>query len=205
MASLLTIANKALRKLGVAEISSLSQQGRVADRCNSSVEDCVKEVLREHPWSNATEWASLARLVDAPPFGYQYAYQVPKNALRLIDVRESPDLKAEPIDFELARGGVVYTDAETCFARYTVYYESDLSTASPDFVDACACKLAAELAVPLAKSELASVMLNAYERAVDRAKLNDSSTKRERRIDQNRVTSFLTVREYPHQEENPWL
>lgn len=202
MASLLTIANKALRKLGVRELNSLDQGGSAADRCNSAIIDCVKDVLAEHSWSHATVWAKLAKLSTPPPFGYDCAYQLPAECVRCFDVREDTDLRAPLIDFEQARGNLIYTDADPCYARYVVYFEEDLAKASPGFIEACAFKLAEEICVPLAKSELLAPVSNGYKFALDRARLGDAATKRERPVDPNRECSFLAARGYPYDEED---
>lgn len=205
MSSLLTIANKALRKLGVAEINSLTQQGRAADRCNSAVVNIVKEVLREHPWSHAVVWTTLPLLSETPTFGYTYAYQLPVEALKLVDVRDDTDLRAKLIDFAQVRGKKVYTDASPCYARYVVYVEADLAQAAPDFIEACAWRLAEEVASPLAKTDLMSGMHQGYMLALDRARLNDTAGQREREVDPNRQCTFLSARGFPYTEdEDQW-
>lgn len=202
MSSLLTIANKALRKLGVREINSLDQGGSAADRCNSAVRDCVTIVTGEHTWRHATVWAKLAKLSEVPPFGYDFAYQLPSECVSCFDVRQDTDLRAKLIDFEQVRGNIVYTDADPCYARYTVYFEEDLVKASPIFIDACAWKLAEEICVPLAKSDLLPAMSNGYRFSLDRARLNDASGKREREVDPNRSNTFLAARGFPYSEED---
>ncbi|MCP4127770.1 MAG: hypothetical protein GY753_11985 [Gammaproteobacteria bacterium] len=197
MSSLLVIANKALSKLGVKEINSLTQQGKAADRCNSHVRDAVREVLRSHAWSHASDWKALPQLVAAPPFGYEYAYQAPAETEKIFDIRQDTDLTAPKIDFEMVRGKVVYTDAEPCYARYVVNVEADLVDAPADFIDACAFKLAAEIAIPLSKSKLFQPMTNGYVFTLGEAKKHDTQSSRERRVDENRDCKFLAERGFP--------
>jgi hypothetical protein len=197
MSSMLTIANKALRKLGAKEISSLTANGREADRANSSIRDVVREVLNEHPWSHATQWASLPRLASNPPFGYDYAYQLPEDTVRLIDVRESSSLKAQPVEYEMVSGGVIYADVSPCYARYVLFVESDLAKASPLFINACAWHLAEELAIPLAKANMIGSMHDLYLFDLDRARLADASAKHERAADENMGNPLLAARWYP--------
>ncbi len=197
MSSLLVISNKALRLLGVAEIQSLTQQGRAAARCNSAVRDCVKEVLGEHAWSHAAVWRELPPLIANPPFGYEYAYQAPANTEKLFDVRADEDLKAPKIDYEMVRGKIIYTDASPCYARYVVNVEADLAKATSGFIKACAYNLAAEIAIPLSKSELLGAMQNGYATWLDLAMKNDTAAVRERKTDENRDCKFLAVRGFP--------
>lgn len=197
MSSLLAISNKALRLLGVSEIQSLTQQGRAADRCNSAVRDIVKEVLRRHTWSHATVWDSFSRLATAPPFGYTYAYQAPLETIKIFDVRQDPDLKARPIQFDLVRGKIVYTDAEVCYARYIVYVESDLAQAPPDFIKACAYLLATEICIPLAKSNMMAAMDTGYVKTFNEAVADDTRDSKPRHTDVNRSCRLLSERGYP--------
>lgn len=197
MSSLLVISNKALSKLGVKEIANLTQQGKPAARCNSHVRESVREVLREHPWSHASEWKSLNQLVAAPPFGYINAYQAPQETEKVFDVRSDSDLTTPAIDFEMVRGKIIYTDAEPCYARYVVNVEADLAQAPSDFIDACAFKLAAEIAVPLSKSNRLQAMLNGYTYTLDQARTNDTREIHERKPDENRECKLLRERGFP--------
>lgn len=200
--SLLVISNKALRKLGVGELRSLDQPGKAAERCRAAVVPVVKEVTVEHNWGHATEWGKFNLLADAPPFGYQFAYQEPAHALSTFDIRESEDLRSPRIHFEPVRGKKIYTDAAACYARFLVYYEADLGRALPCFIEACAFKLAAEIAAPLAKVAMSAPMLQAYVAALDWAMLVDSRGSFERPQDVNQTHSLLSVREYPASASN---
>ena len=197
MSSLLAISNKALSYLGIKEIGSLTQQGRAAARCNAHVRESVKEVLRKHTWSHATEWKALPQLVASPPFGYDYAYQAPTETEKVFDVRQDTDLTAPKIDFEMVRGKIIYTDADPCYARYVVNIEADLTQAPADFIEACSYKLAATIAIPLSKSNLQSAMQNSYITVVDEAQRTDTAASRERKTDENRECKFLKERGFP--------
>jgi hypothetical protein len=202
MSSLLHISNKALRALGVKEIKSLTQQGKPAARCNAAVVSIVKEVIRVHPFSFSTEWKRLNRSAEAPPFGYAYAYLLPSNYQKLFDARESPDLRVPKIEYEQVRGNIIYTDASICYARYGVYNEGDLAKAPPDAIKTMAYALAAEISVPLAKTNKLDKMEALYRYYLDRAQLADASGVEERKIDENRENSILKAREYPSSINN---
>jgi len=195
MSSLLVIANKALRKIGVDGIESLTQQGQAAAECNAAVKDVLRETLAAHSWGFASVWEKLARLADAPPFGYRYAFQIPPEAIRLVDARASTSLTSPNIKYDVVADGVLYTDSEFCYARY-VKYTQDLAFAPADFINAVACKLAAEISVLLAKSEFHAAMLQEYAVTLDRARTGDESTKNHKEINENQSYTFLSVREY---------
>ena len=198
MSSLLVISKKALRRLGVTEIISLTEQGQAAARCNAAVVDVVREVLCEHPWRHASVWATLPRLADAPPFGYTYSYQAPVNSLRVFDVRGVNDLRSPNVDFEEARGKKIYTDVDICYARYVVWNENDLGMAYPDFISTCAWKLAYEIATPLSKTSKMDKMLQGYLMELENAQLNDAAASRERGQDENRTSSILQAFGHPN-------
>jgi hypothetical protein len=198
---LLSIANKALFKIGQNRISSLTQAGKEADKCNSAIRDVLREVIEEHAWGFATKYATLAKLQEAPPFGFEFAYQAPQEALRLLDVRSVPDLTAKPEKHVLVSGNIVYTDANPCYARYVIYTE-DLGFAPAGFIDTVAWKLAAEIAPSLAKSNLTSQMLQGYEFALDKARTSDDSNNLPRRTNENLECKFLTARGYGYNPDN---
>lgn len=202
MSSLLVIANKALRKIGVKEINSLEQQGRAAERCNAAVEDIVREVLSAYPWSHAMVWTTLAPLADAPDFGYDYAYQLPSDCDRLIDLRSTKSLETKPETFERVRGKIIYTNATPCYVRYIVYDKADLRLADKSFIDACALKLAMEICIALSKANLMDSLNRAYQLALDRAELDDASMVRPTQPDINRTNSILAARNYPYTEDS---
>lgn len=202
--SFLVIANKALRKLGVPEIESLEQDGKPAAACNAAIKDVYREVLIAHSWAFATKWEKLARMADEPPFGYRYAFQLPPEAERLIDIRPSKLLIDERIKYEMAMGGVIYTDAEFCYARYIVYTE-DMKYAPSDFKNAVACKLAAEVSKKLSRAEFHNEMLQEYALILDSARTNDEAMSNSKKTDENLECKFLSVREFESESTDKGL
>lgn len=88
MASVIQVANRALTKLGSARITSLSDDIKAARSISSCFEDLRDDELRAHRWQFAMKRTSLAALSTAPEWGYQYAYQLPADFLRLDFVGE---------------------------------------------------------------------------------------------------------------------
>lgn len=189
------IMNKALRLLGQSEIASPDATQPGAVRCNSAWVDVVDEVLRAHGWKHATEWTSLALLEAAPPFGYSRAYRRPVDCLRIIDVRESGDLSLPGAPFEVA-GDRVFTNASPCYARW-VKRTADPTFWPPDFAEAVAARLAAEVASALTSDgggRMAATMLQRYELALDRAVVVDETERTAPEPDEAARCSYLTAR-----------
>lgn len=194
MPSQVAIINKALRMIGQSEILSLSDGSASAARCDRAWSIIVDEVLRMHPWSHAMEWASLARLTTSPPFGFQYAYALPSNCVRIVDIRSHGDLRRMPLHFEVV-GTSIYTDAKPALARYVVR-DSNYEFWPADFCEAIACKLAADISIPLSRDggQIMKVMLERYQTALDLARLHDTVCRYEPELDDASECAFITAR-----------
>lgn len=88
MASSVDIANSALTKLGEARIMALSDNVKAAREINAIFEIRRDALLRSYNWNFATKRTSLPALVDAPAWGYSYAYQIPSDCLRVVQVND---------------------------------------------------------------------------------------------------------------------
>ncbi len=194
MPSIVGIMNKALRLIGQTEIASPEQQTPSAVRCSAAWRDVVDEVLRAHPWAHATVWAALSKSDTPPPFGFAHAYVLPADCVRVIDVRADGNLARQGLPFEVVRGNI-YTDAAPCNTRY-VARDADPTFWPPDFCDAVAAKLAAEVALPLARDggAMMRAMLDRYQWVVDAARLNDAATSREVELDEGAECCFIKAR-----------
>lgn len=153
MASDVSIVNRALTKLGADRILLLSddsQQARVMNSMYADVRDA--EVARYH-WKFAIKRTTLPALVDAPIWGYQYAYPLPMDYLGLVQVDEiyvrSCMKGRAPWSVE---SGNILTDIS---APLKLRYISRITNAGlfdPLFVETLACKLAMEGAESLTQS-----------------------------------------------------
>lgn len=84
MASVISICNTALTHVRTKRIRSLLDDSEEARLCNLFYEDARDEVLQSHPWNCASKRASLARLSDAPAWGFANAYALPSDCLRVL-------------------------------------------------------------------------------------------------------------------------
>lgn len=158
MASQVSIANRALTKLGDMRITSLSDDVEAA-RAISSLWDLVRDnELRARTWNFSVKRTTLAALVSTPSFGYAYEYQLPSDCLRVIQVGEyypGPSMSdyrsAQEAEWQV-EGRKILTDQSAPI--YIRYVASITDTGSWDamFSEAFACKLAVELAERLTQS-----------------------------------------------------
>lgn len=184
MNSEVSICNKALRYLGAPEILSLDQSSREADLCSRHYADTRDELLESYHWSFATSLQSLARMTEAPLFGYAYAYSLPSDALRVRRLRNG-----DP--FVLVAGGIVHTDARPAEAILTVRV-TDPASFPALFVEALARRLASALALPLmGNTRLEQIMLQRFADALDLARLADAAEEYE---EVEPCSSWLEVR-----------
>jgi hypothetical protein len=173
MADETSICNLALAKLGVSPIMALTDDSKQAQFCSRFYAQTRDEVLQSHRWNFSMKREVLNRLATPPLFGWQYAYQLPADCLRVIQLNGY-----EPKDryglFSVERGQLL-TDDEVAEIRYIARVE-DGSFYHPLFVHALATMLASRLAGPLTGSRnVPQELLQEYEAITGpRAKLADA-------------------------------
>lgn len=149
-------------------MSSLEEESLGAQLCSQFYPEIRDEVLESHYWSFATRYVLLARLPEAPPFGFAHAYQLPADCLRVCYLKGGNA-------FEVVEGRTLYTDSKPAEAVVTVQVTEPMHF-SAQFVEVLARKLAAELAVPLMNStKLEKTMMQKYLAALGRAAALDGS------------------------------
>lgn len=163
MASQVDVVNLALGKLaqdrGIAAMSDASKEARTASRVWDIVRD---EVLEARNWPFALKAQALALDAEDPQPGWCYRYALPNDCLTLRAVTDESGLRgvrglaelcgrqwcAGIYDYEIAYGDQdtsILTDAPEAYAVYVVRV-TDTGRYSAHFINALACRLAAELA-----------------------------------------------------------
>ena len=157
------ICNAALGRLGEAPILSLTDTGATARACALHFKMTRDAVLRSHRWNFACKRGALAEMGTAPLFGWDHAYQLPADFLRVVEVNESEDGAGNPWAVEQDQ---LLTNDDAVNLVY-VYRLEDASKFDPLFNEALACKLAEKLASTLRGSSSGTVDFAAeYERIV---------------------------------------
>lgn len=153
MASIVSIANRALTKLGEDRILLLTDDTKPARTMNSMFADVRDAELRRHRWKFAIKRGSLLALTEVPEWGYLYQYPLPADFLGLVQVGEryvrASDKSVAPWSVEGRR--ILTSLAAPLRIRYTARIE-DPTLYDPLFVEVLACKLAYEAAETLTQS-----------------------------------------------------
>ena len=81
-----SIANAALTLLGERRINSLDESSKTAKTLKERFDEVRDEVLRAYPWNFATKRASIAKDVIAPEWGFDNAFTLPADCLRVLEI-----------------------------------------------------------------------------------------------------------------------
>jgi hypothetical protein len=152
VASTIEIYNLALTKLGSSRVTSLTDESKQAQSLTAIYDATRLAELAAHPWTFAMARAQLPASSSAPAFGWSKAFPLPTGFLRMVEVGENfvlyqPDQKL----FEIEGTEVLCDEGSPLNIRYI----RDITNAGlfpPLFVQALACKLAAEVCEDLTQS-----------------------------------------------------
>lgn len=167
MAGKLELINTALARLGERYIISLDE-GSVPQLVASAHYDTTLDALfREHPWNFATDNIELPRLGDYTAYQFAYAFQLPSDFIRLVEVYDTHNFKVQ--------GRTILTDEKKCKIRY-VKRVVDPSAWDAAFTEAFTFRLAASMSYAISHSAALSEQLNILAQQRTRwAKAIDSS------------------------------
>lgn len=158
MADVIGICNAALVKVGATPLVALDEDRKEARLCVALYPRLRDELLRAHAWNFATARARLARLADAPVFGFAHRYRLPADWLRTLSLHDGSG--ADVSSRARLEGDGLLSDAAALYLRYVARIE-DPTRMTPDFRAALASLLARELALPLAQSNSLEQRLDA--------------------------------------------
>lgn len=167
MASQVEIINVALTRLGAQTISSLEDGIPEANAANALWSTARQSSLRDHPWNFATAEATLSAVVGGETYRYKYAYQIPSDSLRVLEVFDNDDFKQA--------GKLILTDAGTCVIKYIKDVE-DTYAWDALFTDVMAQRLSAEMAYTLTKNQsTADTQFTLYGQKLQKARFVDAT------------------------------
>lgn len=177
MASEAVICNQALVKVGAARISALTDDTKQA-RALSAIYEIKRDAeLAANPWSFAIKRAAIPASSTAPTFGWGYAYPVPTDYLAMVEVGEdytfydSASGALFAIETDSNGGGAVLTDQTSPLNIRYIYRVTNTGLFAPLFVEALACRLAAEVCEELTQSASKKEALwGEYRRAIREAR-----------------------------------
>jgi hypothetical protein len=112
------------------------------------------------------ERITLARLAAAPAYGFDYAYQIPSNVLRINDEENAVKTWKREGDHVLSN--------EPTLNVQVLKRERDTTKWPPLFTEAVIASLAADLAGPITKTaSLVAIMAQKAEAAIANAQFNE--------------------------------
>jgi hypothetical protein len=156
MASVVDIANYALEKLGEAPITSLSDGSTRSNVMNLTWPLVRRYVLQNHPWNDVITRKVLAPNTTAPTFGYTYAYNLPSDCLRVLQVSDpnnSAGFAGENTRFDyLVEGGAILTNRGPALNLRYIKDEEDTSVYRPALIKAISSYWAMEVAEKFTQS-----------------------------------------------------
>jgi len=91
MSSQISICQGALRIIGSARITALDGSTEEAVQLSDAWDVTRDAELERHPWVFSLARTTLAASSVIPPFDYDYAYPVPSDSLRILDVAGYPN------------------------------------------------------------------------------------------------------------------
>lgn len=169
MASIVSISNATLIKLGKSTINSIDDPTEEARACKAIFSQSLDTLLQQHPWNFAIHRDTLAVLSAAPEFEFLYKFQLPTDpyCLQVVEVDSDYEYKIE--------GRLLFSDDDSIKLKYIKRIE-DYNELSPMFIEALVFYMAAQLSVPLVDKVSVKDAMNAdYKYFLYQAKLLDSS------------------------------
>jgi hypothetical protein len=111
-----TLANLALGHIGMARIADLSENTVTAEHVRRMFDAVRDNLMRAYPWNFAVRRMQLTASATAPAFEYTYAYPLPSDCLRVLEINGCPPgVGSVPFEVE---GAEVLTNLTTCKLRY---------------------------------------------------------------------------------------
>lgn len=174
MASKVSIANRALTKLGADRILLLSDDSQQARVLNSMFDDVRDAELARNHWKFAIRRTSLPALVDAPAWGYQFQYPLPPDYLAMVQINEIYCRTGMRAPWSVESGSIL-TDFEAPLLLRYVSRVENTGLYHALFVEALACKLAMEACEALTQSSSKKqAATQEYEFALSEARRQDA-------------------------------
>lgn len=144
------VINLALSHLGDLRVSSDTEDCVEIDAVNAHFNNERRTLIRDFDWNFATTETDLAEVEDAGLFGYDRAFQLPDDYLKVIKFNYVEG-GTKQCRWKLAQQ-LIHTDDTTAKLEY-VFDETDCTKWDDTFVKAFGWFLAAAIAPQLSKSQ----------------------------------------------------
>lgn len=137
MASTIDIINRGLTYIGDATIASMADPTPNAEKVRRVWPESRDTVFRDGLWKCLQKRVALARLADAPAFGFKYQFKLPTDFIRVVR------LHPEHLNWQV-EGEKILTDESALSLAYIARI-TDSGLYDPALREALACRLAADL------------------------------------------------------------
>lgn len=176
------VINLALQSIAANTIADPDEDTESARQAKICYDQVVRREIEAHPWYFAKAQATLPANAGAPTFKFAYAFNLPSNFLRLVELQDRwvfsmlRNIDTNPIPAYEIQGRAILTDlAAPLNIGYLADKTDDPSLWPPTFVQVAAMALAVRLAYPLTKSDGAVKMAKeSYAEALTMARKNNA-------------------------------
>lgn len=173
MATKLGLWNRALNKIAELKISGLGEDSVNKRLLESNYDDDRRALLEMHSWRFARKLEVL-QLATAPPFGYDNAFQLPNDFIRIVYFNNIDPEYRETKLFEI-NGQEIHTDQDSAKITYIRDLDSP-GLFTGGFTDALATYMANNICYNRTKDQgLMDRMDTRFEKALSRAKRADAN------------------------------
>tara|TARA_R110000824_G_scaffold38373_5_gene117280 strand:- start:274 stop:906 length:633 start_codon:yes stop_codon:yes gene_type:complete len=157
------ISNNALSTIGERAITDFyptesTERARVVTRRYAEIRDSL---LRSHPWNFSTKRVALSATVTAPAFGFDYAYPLPSDYLRVLGTDD------EGYEWQIEAhtdGSAILVTNRSNIPKIKYIYKNDTpSTYDSLFTQAFVYRLGADLSQHLTgRPEIAKLLMGTF-------------------------------------------
>lgn len=163
------LCNMALDVLKEAPIDSIEDNRPIARWLKRNFYVTRDSVLAAADWNFAIKRATLSADSTAPAFGWEYAYTLPSDCIRIIPLTCAGEIEGRPIPHEV-EGGKILTNASAPLKLRYIYRNENYGLYPASFQEALAGRLGMKMAHWLTgKQSYAQIANSMYNDALSRA------------------------------------
>lgn len=179
------ICNIALGLIGVDRIVDINGTSKVERDCKLIYDHARREVLEGYHWRFARKMVELARLSETPLFGFSFAYSLPADCIRPINLSD----KDTP--FRVVGDQLHCNLQEDVYLEYT-FDNKDAATFTGKFITSLSHRMAAPLALTIKKDKKLSQEMWDYYNAL--LPTNEADDARSENFEENRSDPYVDAR-----------
>ena len=143
------ICNLALGWLGQTLLTSIKDPGTAAQLCRDNYDGARDAVLEDHAWVFANARRQLSPDTIPPDFGFEQRFRLPADTIRVLSANAT--VRDDNQTQWVREGNFLLSSHDVLYMKYT---RRVIETAlfSPNFVQALAQRMAADMAIPITES-----------------------------------------------------